>query len=62
MKRRMFIVIVAVLATVLGPSRQVVAAPVAPLPFDHILRYDELTKFLHSWADARPDLQGTMSH
>jgi len=33
-----------------------VAEPVAPLPFDHILRHDELTKLLHQWANARPDL------
>jgi len=26
------------------------------LPFDHILRYDELTALLHSWASARPNL------
>jgi len=26
------------------------------LPFDHILRYDELTALLKSWADARPNL------
>lgn len=26
------------------------------LPFDHILRYDELTELLHAWAAARPDL------
>ena len=32
------------------------AAPIAPLPFDHILRYDDLTKLLHAWADAKPDL------
>jgi murein tripeptide amidase MpaA len=32
------------------------AAPVAPLPYDHILRYDELTALLHQWADARPNL------
>jgi murein tripeptide amidase MpaA len=32
------------------------AGPVAPLPYDHILRYEELTKLLHQWADARPDL------
>jgi len=30
--------------------------PIAPLPFDHILRYDELTKLLHQWADVRPNL------
>jgi len=27
-----------------------------PLPFDHILRYDELTGLLRAWASARPDL------
>src|SRR5438309_437316 len=32
------------------------AQPIALLPFDHILRYDELTKLLHVWADARPNL------
>ena len=32
------------------------AAPVAPLPFDHILRHDELGKLLHQWADVRPNL------
>jgi hypothetical protein len=26
------------------------------LPFDHFLRYDELTALLKSWVDARPDL------
>jgi murein tripeptide amidase MpaA len=33
-----------------------VAAPVAPLPFDRILRYDEMTALLRQWAEARPDL------
>jgi murein tripeptide amidase MpaA len=32
------------------------AQPIAPLPFDHILRYDDFTKLLRSWAGARPDL------
>ena len=32
------------------------AQPIAPLPFDRILRYDELTKLLRAWADARPNL------
>ncbi|MEO6486539.1 MAG: M14 family metallopeptidase, partial [Thermoanaerobaculia bacterium] len=31
-------------------------AAVAPLPFDHILRHDELTTLLRSWAASRPDL------
>jgi hypothetical protein len=30
--------------------------PLRALPFDHILRYDELTALLKSWAKARPDL------
>ena len=32
------------------------AADVAPLPFDRILRYDELTALLQSWEKARPSL------
>src|SRR5688572_13687901 len=32
------------------------AEPIAPLPFDHILRHDELTKLLQRWAAARPEL------
>ncbi|MEX2050284.1 MAG: M14 family metallopeptidase, partial [Steroidobacteraceae bacterium] len=32
------------------------AQPVAPLPFDRILRYDELTTLLKQWAEARPEL------
>ena len=32
------------------------AEPVAPLPFDHILRHEELTTLLKQWAGARPDL------
>ncbi|HEY3056038.1 MAG TPA: M14 family zinc carboxypeptidase, partial [Thermoanaerobaculia bacterium] len=32
------------------------AQPIAPLPFDHILRYDEMTKLLRGWAEARPNL------
>jgi murein tripeptide amidase MpaA len=32
------------------------AEPVAPLPFDHILRYDELTTLLQQWAKERPNL------
>ncbi len=31
-------------------------APLAGLPFDHILRYDELTGLLQAWAAARPEL------
>ena len=43
-----------ILALALGGHAS--AEPVAPLPYDHILRYDELTKLLHEWADARPNL------
>jgi len=32
------------------------AEPLAPLPFDRILRYDELTELLRQWAGARPEL------
>ena len=32
------------------------AEPVAPLPFDRILRHDELSRLLQQWASARPDL------
>lgn len=31
-------------------------AALAPLPFDHILRFDELTGLLRAWADERPDI------
>lgn len=32
------------------------AAPVQPLPFDRILRYDELTSLLRQWVAERPEL------
>lgn len=32
------------------------AAPLQPLAFDHILRYQEMTALLKIWAGARPDL------
>jgi murein tripeptide amidase MpaA len=32
------------------------AQSIAPLPFDHIMHYDELTKLLQSWTGARPNL------
>ena len=37
------------------------SGPIAPLPFDHILRYDELTALLRQWAAARPELVGLES-
>lgn len=40
----------------LGLCGLAAAQPVAPLPFDHILRYDELTTLLQQWAKQRPDL------
>jgi len=40
------------LAVASGPA----AAEFPALPFDHILRYDELTALLKAWADARPEL------
>jgi murein tripeptide amidase MpaA len=43
-----------VLALALGG--QASAEPVAALPYDHILRYDALTRLLKQWADARPNL------
>jgi murein tripeptide amidase MpaA len=52
-KTRRFILVLAVCSFLL-PS--LFAQKLAPLPFDHILHYDELTKLLHAWADARPNL------
>ncbi len=52
-KTRRFILVLAVCSFLL-PS--LFAQKLPPLPFDHILHYDELTKLLHAWADARPNL------
>jgi murein tripeptide amidase MpaA len=46
----------ALLALALGLCGHAAAGPVAPLPFDHILRHDELTKLLRQWAAAQPEL------
>ncbi|MGH8204564.1 MAG: M14 family zinc carboxypeptidase, partial [Steroidobacteraceae bacterium] len=46
----------ALLALALALCGTAQAQPVAPLPFDHILRHDELTKLLRQWAAARPSL------
>lgn len=46
----------ALLVLSLGLCGMAAAEPVAPLPFDHILRYDELTALLQQWAKERPDL------
>lgn len=46
----------ALLALALALGAEAGAEPLAPLPFDRILRHDELSKLLRQWADARPDL------
>lgn len=43
-------------ALLLAFGGQAVAQPVAPLPFDRILRYEELTALLRQWAEQRPEL------
>jgi murein tripeptide amidase MpaA len=45
----------ALLGGAYGP-RTATASALPELPFDHILRYDELTRLLEAWAAARPDL------
>lgn len=44
------------LVVLLACGLQAAAQPVAPLPFDRILRYEELSALLKQWADARPEL------
>ena len=44
------------LVVLLALGLQAAAQPVAPLPFDRILRYGELSALLKQWADARPEL------
>jgi len=39
-------------ATIAGAAND---RPLAPLPFDHIMRFDEMTRLLKDWAGARPD-------
>ena len=46
----------AVLASALGSGGLAAAATVAPLPFDRILRYPEMTALLQQWEQARPEL------
>jgi murein tripeptide amidase MpaA len=46
----------ALLAVMLAIGGQAGASPVAPLPVDRILRYDELTGLLRQWAEQRPEL------
>ncbi len=46
----------ALVALMLALGGQADAQVVAPLPFDRILRYDELTALLRQWADQRPEL------
>jgi hypothetical protein len=45
-----------VLLSLLLFTLPILAAPVPPLPFDRILRHDELTALLRSWSSARPQL------
>lgn len=45
-----------VLAVMIGSAGTLAAQSLPPLPFDHILRYDEMTKLLRAWADARPNV------
>jgi hypothetical protein len=46
----------ALVTLALGLCGNATAGPVAPLPYDHILRYDELTTLLQQWAKDRPNL------
>ena len=46
----------ALLVLLLGLCGVAAAEPVAPLPFDQILRYAEMTTLLQQWAKERPDL------
>lgn len=46
----------AALVVALALSGQATAQPLAPLPFDRILRHDEMTALLRQWAEARPGL------
>lgn len=50
---------VLVLAALLAGSVTLVGAnqdrPLEPLPFDHILRFDEMSRLLQEWAEARPE-------
>lgn len=67
MNERIVSVTLAVAMALVGPGGSPAAAgepagdpraraAVRALPFDHILRYDELTALLQAWAAARPDL------
>lgn len=60
MKRITIFVLAVMIGTLAAP---LIAADqaLAPLPFDHILTHDELTKLLHDWAAARPALVGLES-
>lgn len=53
-KRGMHAVVCSVLMACVSASAA--DATVPPLPFDHILKYDELTQLLRDWNKARPDL------
>ncbi len=43
-------------AAALAETSVPAVAELPALPFDHILRYDELTALLKAWANARPDI------
>lgn len=54
MRRTPLFLLIALCALVAAP---VLAAPaISPLPFDRILRYEEMTALLRGWAAARPEL------
>ena len=50
-----------ILALALGGAARA-QQPVAPLPFDHILRYDELTTLLQQWAERTPGSRRAREH
>lgn len=54
MKRGLHAIVCSVLIVCVTASAAHPALP--PLPFDHILKYDELTKLLRDWNTTRPDL------
>ena len=45
-----------ILLVMVSAAGSLAAQPLPSLPFDHILRYDELTKLLQAWAAASPNL------
>src|SRR5438105_1769433 len=45
-----------ILVVIASSTGTLLGQQLPPLPFDHILRYDELTTLLRAWANARPNL------